>query len=247
MSPTTERQAFRDVVAQIAEKARAKLPQNVNDRIESAVKLVLMHDVMPQADGSILVGSSRDPLQSYLLVGTACECQDFTRGQAPEGWCQHRIAAGIHQRVGELLPPEPAPVPPENHLSPAPEQNLNPAPEPHLNSEGEGNLNPLPEAPASCNVYLTISGHKVQVTLRDGDEQRMLDRLQILLDQYPVPAPQASSQGQNQLSSQQHNAAAMHKRVVDFCPVHNVAMQLNQKEGRSWYSHRTDEGWCKGR
>ena len=34
----------------------------VNGRIETAVKLVLMHDVMPQADGSILVGSSRDPL-----------------------------------------------------------------------------------------------------------------------------------------------------------------------------------------
>ena len=36
------------------------------------------------------------------LVGTTCDCQDFTRGQAPEGWCQHRIAAGIHKRVQEL-------------------------------------------------------------------------------------------------------------------------------------------------
>jgi hypothetical protein len=89
MTSSTDRHTFREVVAQVAEKARAKLPQNVNGRIESAVRLVLMHDVMPQADGSILVGSSRDPLQSYLLVGTACECQDFTRGQAPDGWCQH--------------------------------------------------------------------------------------------------------------------------------------------------------------
>ena len=38
----------------------------------------------------------------YRLVGTTCDCQDFTRGQAPEGWCQHRIAAGIHKRVQEL-------------------------------------------------------------------------------------------------------------------------------------------------
>ena len=55
MSPSTARQTYRDVVAQVAEKARAKLPTAVNGRIESAVKLVLMHDVMPQEDGSILV------------------------------------------------------------------------------------------------------------------------------------------------------------------------------------------------
>ena len=110
MSTSTARQTFREVVAEVAEKAHAKLPTQVNGRLESAVKLVLMHDVMPQPDGSILVGSSRDPLQSYLLVGTACECQDFTRGQAPDGWCQHRIAAGIAKRVQELLPQEPAPA-----------------------------------------------------------------------------------------------------------------------------------------
>jgi hypothetical protein len=85
MSPSTDRQTFRETVAQVAEKARAKLPPAINGRIESAVKLVLMHDVMPQPDGSILVASSRDPLQSYLLVGRACECQDFVHGKAPEG------------------------------------------------------------------------------------------------------------------------------------------------------------------
>jgi hypothetical protein len=35
------------------------------------------------------VGSSTDPMNTYRLVGTTCECQDFTRGQAPDGWCQH--------------------------------------------------------------------------------------------------------------------------------------------------------------
>ena len=117
MNTSTARQTFRELVAAVAEKAKAKLPAAVNGRIESAVKLVLMHDVMPQADGSILVGSSSDPLQSYLLVGTACECQDFAHGQAPDGWCQHRIAAGIAKRVGELLPPEPTPVVPDQTTS----------------------------------------------------------------------------------------------------------------------------------
>ena len=68
----------------------------------SATKLVLGHDVEPQDDGSILVGSITDPLKAYHLVGTTCTCQDFERGQAPEGWCQHRIAAGIQKRVEQL-------------------------------------------------------------------------------------------------------------------------------------------------
>ena len=88
----------------MAEKARARLPQAVNGRIEAPPSWCSLHDVAPQEDGSILVGSTTDPLKKYRLVGTTCECQDFTRGQAPEGWCQHRIAAGIAKRVGELGP-----------------------------------------------------------------------------------------------------------------------------------------------
>ena len=227
MSPLTARQTFRETVAAVAEKAKAALPTAINGRLEAATKLVLLHDVMPQADGSILVGSSSDAMKSYLLTGQSCECQDFTRGQAPDGWCQHRIAAGIHKRVGELLPPQPV-VP--DILEPWPDNDVEeppPAPVPQ----------PLPEAPASCNVYVMISGHKVQVTLRDGDEQRMLDRLQILLDRYPAPqvAPQAPpAQGQGK----------------EWCSTHQVAMHWNEgKEGRKgWYSHRTDDGsWCKGR
>lgn len=85
----TARRTFRETVALVAAKAKAKLPESVNGRIESAAKLVLLHDVMPQEDGSILVGSSTDPMQTYLLVGDTCECQDWRHGKAPGGWCQH--------------------------------------------------------------------------------------------------------------------------------------------------------------
>jgi hypothetical protein len=116
----TERQTFRETVALVAAKAKARLPEAVNGRVESAVKLVLGQDVTPQDDGSILVGSSTDPLKTYRLVWTTCECQDFTRGQAPDGWCQHRIAAGIHKRVQETLP---VPVVPEAVPEPYPDNN----------------------------------------------------------------------------------------------------------------------------
>jgi hypothetical protein len=148
MAALTDRQTFRALVADIATRAKARLPEAVNGRIESAVKLVLVQDVTPQDDGSILVGSSTDPLKTYRLEGTSCECQDFTRGQAPDGWCQHRIAAGIAKRVQELLPPEPAP---------------------EVFSVDTNNV-PLPEAPASVNVHLQIDGRDCQLTLRDSDQ-----------------------------------------------------------------------------
>jgi hypothetical protein len=89
----------------------------------------------------------------------------------------------------------------------------------------------LPEAPASVNVHLTISGRQVQLTLRDTDEERLLARLQAVLARYPVVQASSTSQGKGE----------------GWCPLHNVQMQQNHKDGRSWYSHRVDGRWCKGR
>jgi hypothetical protein len=167
MAPTTltDRQTFRATIAQVAASAKAKLPTAVNGRLEAAVKLVLLQDVEPQEDGSILVGSSTDPLKTYRLVGMTCECQDFSHGKAPEGWCQHRIAAGIQKRVRELLTASHAPEQPTAVASP-----------------------PLPEAPSSANVRIQVHGYEVQVTLRDHDEHALLARLAALLTRYPLPA-----------------------------------------------------------
>ena len=30
------------------------------------------------------------------------------------------------------------------------------------------------------------------------------------------------------------------------CPIHNVPMKKYTKEGRSWYSHKVGDTWCKG-
>ena len=91
---------------------------------------------------------------------------------------------------------------------------------------------PLPEAPASANCHVTIAGRQVQVTLRDTDETRLLARLTSLLAQYPVE-PQAVSPGVS---------------AEGWCAIHQVQMPRNEKDGRSWYSHRADDGsWCKGK
>ena len=60
MAPSTARQTFREVVAQVAAKAKARLPEAVNGRIEKAITLVLQGDVQPQADGTITVYSATD-------------------------------------------------------------------------------------------------------------------------------------------------------------------------------------------
>ncbi len=176
MSTSSDRQGFRAAVAAVADKARAILPTAVNGRIEGAVKLVLMGDVEPLEDGSIQVASSSDPERSYRLEGTTCTCQDFQHGKAPQGWCQHRIAAGIDKRTREMLATQAAAI---------------------TSSDGTAAPTTLPEAPASVNVRVLVAGHEVQITLRDQGEVALLARLQSLLkrpDIRPVPKPAPRSQ-----------------------------------------------------
>jgi hypothetical protein len=114
---------------------------------------------------------------------------------------------------------------------------------------------PCPEAAFSLTLQGTIGGHEALLTARGqtaAEFKRNLEAITGLLD--PVAAiavtpPQASSPPQGQLSPQQHNAAAMHRPITGFCPVHNVAMKLNQKDGRQWWSHydETAGRWCKGK
>ena len=226
MAPSlaTARTQYRELVAQVAERARAILPAAVNGRVEKAVALVLLGEVHPQADGTITVGSCTDPAKVYHLVGTSCDCADYPR--APESWCKHRIAAGIAKRVQELLPQSPG-------------------------VETGAPVAPLGEAPCSVNVHVTIAGRQVQVTLRGTDEAEVLQRLEALLARYPVPQAPAQSNGQVQpLSPQQHNAMAQHRPGTGFCAVHNCEMKLNHgKDGRTWHSHFDEAAgtWCKGR
>jgi hypothetical protein len=169
------RTAWREAVAEVAEKAKAALPE-ANGRIESAVKIVLAGDVELLPDSKAKVASQSNGTTTYHVVNGSCDCKDFAR--APQSMCKHRIAYGIHKRAMALA-----------------KQKL----EVQLDGNGTGNgqhaaeapktdapATALPEAPASCNVYVTLAGRKVQVTLRDSDEARMLTRLEQLLQRFPA-------------------------------------------------------------
>jgi hypothetical protein len=171
MSTVTDRQAFREAVATVAAKAKAILPISTNGRVESAVKLVLLDEVQPQADGSIQVGSCSDASKVYHLVGSTCDCQDYSR--APAQFCKHRIAAGIQKRVQEAL----AAASPRVETAPV---YGNPHP-------------PLPEAACSANVHVQIAGRDVLLTLRGDSEAEVLRRMAAVLEQYPLPTTAGSA------------------------------------------------------
>ena len=85
---TPARQAWREAVAEIADKAKAKLPE-CSGRVESAVKIVLAGAVALQADGRAQVASQSNGSTAYQVVNGHCDCQDFAK--APHQFCKHRV------------------------------------------------------------------------------------------------------------------------------------------------------------
>jgi hypothetical protein len=103
---TADRQAFRAMLATLAEKTKTKIPE-LNGRVEKAVRLALAGDVELHDNGSATVYSSSDPTRRYEIIEGTCTCRDYE--QAPQQLCQHRLSAGLVRRTQELLPQDPAP------------------------------------------------------------------------------------------------------------------------------------------
>ena len=208
------RQAWRHAVATVATQAKAALPE-CHGRIDKAVKLVLAGDVALHSDGTATVGSASTAEQRCTVNGQ-CDCKDFPR--APDGRCAHMLAKWIYKRATALAQQEMSrmDMPDQTWVERARQQ---PALTP-----------PFPEAPASVNVRLMMCGREVQVTLRDSNEGRLLQRLDALLQRFPL-----------------ETAAATGQHGPDWCATHQAQMKENHKDGSTWYSHRKAEGgWCKG-
>ena len=225
-SDNPTRTAWREAVAEIAEKAKATLPE-CNGRVDKAVAIVLAGDVEIMPDGKTKVASQSNGTPEYFVVNGTCECKDYSK--APSGWCKHRIAAGLAKRAYPLAKAklDTAIAPQNGHTE------HQPAP-----AQPQAEVVPtLPEAPASVNCHIMLEGRQAQVTLRDTDESRLLARLATLLRQYPVAQPPTQGMG---------------CPVPDdspYCPKHKVPMKQQHKDGRTWYSHWVADAkrWCKGK
>jgi hypothetical protein len=223
MAPATlspDRAAWREAVAAIAEKAKAKLPE-CNGRVDKAVALVLAGDVELLPDGTAKVASQSNGTTQYVVCNGHCSCKDYER--APHNLCKHRLSAAIARRAQELTKATLADT--SGHAEP-PSQ---PAP-----TQPEAPTAPLPEAPVSITLKATLHGHEVMVTLRGVDFASVKAQVEQGSEWLKVQAPaQSPTQGAGQPEG--------------WCSKHGVQMKLNHKDGRSWWSHRTTEGWCKGK
>src|SRR5215813_11654315 len=202
------RQIWRDAVAEIAEKAKATLPE-CNGRVDSAVKIVLNGDVELLPDGKAKVASQSHGTTLYHIVNGECSCKDYAK--APSHWCKHRIAAGLAKRASALTKQrlEQLDAASNGTTTPAPDQATTEAlvatPVPETVATPA-----LPEAPASVNFHTNIAGRQIQITLRDTDEIKLLARLETLLQRFPViEEPKESTQKEG------------------WCAEHNAKMKLH--------------------
>jgi hypothetical protein len=211
---------FHQALLQAETQARSTLAPGLHERLSAAVALVSEGRVFQATDGTWQVDSSSTEGLTYSVNGS-CSCEDHHYNKP--AYCKHQLAMFLSRRALQVMQ-----APPAHVVSPA-------EPAPDAVSGDAHTPAPLPEAPASVNVRLHIDGRECQLTLRDHDETRLLARLQAVLARYPVPTPSPAVQGQPQGTGK------------DFCAIHQVRMKETTKDGRSWFSHRTDQGWCKGR
>jgi hypothetical protein len=212
------RAAYRAAVAEIAAKAHEKLPE-CNGRVDKAVAIVLAGDVELLPDGTARVASQSNGTTQYVVCNGVCTCRDYE--QAPHNLCKHRLSAAIARRAQELTKAKLADT---NGQAPAQSQPAQP----------DAPTTPLPEAPVSITMKALLHGHEVLVTLRGTDFASVKAQVEQASEWLRVQAPA--------------QAPAQHtKQPQGWCAKHSVQMKLNHKEGRSWWSHNTTDGWCKGK
>jgi hypothetical protein len=188
-----------------------------NGRIDSAVKIVLAGDVELLANGTAQVASQSNGTTAYHVVNGHCDCRDYEK--APHNFCKHRLSAAITRRAQELTRAR-LDAPANGQAKP----QSQPTP-----AQPDAPTAPLPEAPVSITLKGMIHGQEVMVTLRGVDF--------------------ASVKAQVEDASQWLDAKGSQPTdETPQCPRHGVAMKLNHgKDGSTWYSHKTADGWCKGK
>jgi hypothetical protein len=223
---TPARQAWRQAVAEIADKAKAKLPE-CSGRVDSAVKIVLAGDVELQADGTAKVASQSNGTTAYHVVNGECSCKDFPK--APHSFCKHRLGAAIARRAQELTKAKGADT---NGQEPAQGQP----------AQSEAPTTPLPEAPVSITLKATLHGHEVMVTLRGVDFASVKAQVEQASQWLQVQAP-------GQPPTQPPTKGTVQRAHEDspYCHAHKAVLKRYERNGQVWYSHKTADGrWCRG-
>jgi hypothetical protein len=124
------------------------------------------------------------------------------------------------------------------------------------NNNQSPKTNDFPEAPASWNTrYVDPNGFECQITLRGETGSELLEKAAIaisyLLKNGCIPyvfyrngsRPTENKPDESKKEDGQGNG----KGNPSWCPIHQCEMKRWDKEGRVWYSHKVDGGWCNGK
>jgi hypothetical protein len=188
-----------------------------NGRVDKAVAIVLNGDVELLPDGTAKVASQSNGATTYHVVNGHCDCRDYEK--APHQFCKHRLSAAIARRAQELTKATLDTASPASQPTPA---------------QPDAPAAPLPEAPVSITLKATLHGHEVLVTLRGVDFASVKTQVEQASEWLKVQAP---AQPPTPHTTQPEG----------WCRKHDVQMTQNHKDGRSWWSHKTAAGWCKGK
>jgi len=98
------------------------------------------------------------------------------------------------------------------------------------------------ESPASWNTrYVTPQGFVCQITIRGENGKDLLEKADSALNYL-------STQGYRPDTYQRRNGKSNGKGQGKQCPIHHCQMKRYEKEGKTWYSHKLEDGsWCYGK
>ena len=118
---------------------------------------------------------------------------------------------------------------------------------------------PYTEAPASWNTrYVTPAGFICQITLRGDSGKDLLERANVALNwlmennfmpcenTYKPKFDGKKSSNNNQATNSSNQSS--NGQAPTTCSIHQCEMRRFEKNGRVWFSHKTDDGgWCNGK
>lgn len=105
------------------------------------------------------------------------------------------------------------------------------------------------EAPASWNTrYTTPDGFVCQLTLRAENGKDLLEKANAAINW--LKEHNYSPSDNNRYPKKQSSAKKVENisgEPPQICPIHQVEMKRWEKDGRIWYSHKVENGWCTGK
>ena len=114
------------------------------------------------------------------------------------------------------------------------------------------------EAPASWNTrYVDPQGFECQLTLRAEKGLELLEKassaISYLLNNGCIPYIYSRGNGHSGTRKENQHAGgngSSNNGGTDnsgWCPIHQCEMKRWDKNGKVWYSHKVDGGWCQGK